>query len=60
MNQATTILTRAAFRKVSESKAFLDEAKEMGIVVKFMGSAQTEAHVKESIKEVEALKDLLK
>ena len=50
----------SAFRKVSESKAFLDEAKEMGIVVKFMGSAQTEAHVKESIKEVEALKDLLK
>ena len=49
-----------AFRKVSESKAFLAEAKELGIVVQFTGANQAEALVKESIKEVEALKDLLK
>ena len=50
----------STFKQISESKAFLDEAKGMGIEIKFAGSAAAEALVKESVKEVETLKGLLK
>ncbi|MCC7325554.1 MAG: tripartite tricarboxylate transporter substrate binding protein [Burkholderiales bacterium] len=49
-----------AFKQLSDSKAFLAEAKNLGIMVKFMNAAEAEALVKESAKEVDALKDLLK
>lgn len=50
----------SACRQVSESKAFLEDAKKLGLVVKFMGTRDTEAMVRESAKEVESLKELLK
>lgn len=50
----------SAFRKICESKSFLDEAKSMGIIVKFMGFKETEAAVEEAAKQVDAFKDLLK
>lgn len=50
----------SAFRQICENPAFLAEAKELGIIVKYSGAAESEALVKASIREVEALKDLLK
>lgn len=47
-------------KKIVTAPAFLAEAKELGMVIKYMGMADSEALVKTSIKEVEALKDLLK
>jgi tripartite-type tricarboxylate transporter receptor subunit TctC len=53
-----TILEKA-FRQICESKEFLEEAKGLGIIVKFQGSAEAEAIVKSSITQVEELKELL-
>lgn len=50
----------AAFKQICESPAFLADAKDLGIMVKYSGTAESEALVKASLKEVEALKDLLK
>lgn len=49
-----------AFKQICESKEFADEAKSMGIIVKFQDSATVEAIVKSSVAKVEELKDLLK
>ncbi len=49
-----------AFRQICESKEFVEEAKGMGIIVKFQDSATAEALVKSSIVQVEELKELLK
>lgn len=50
----------SACRQVTESKAFLEEANKLGLVIKFMGARETEAMVRESAKEVDSLKELLK
>lgn len=47
-------------KKIVTAPAFLAEAKELGMVIQYMGSADAEALVKTSIKEVDVLKDLLK
>lgn len=47
-------------KKIVTAPAFLAEAKELGMVVRYMGMADSEALVKTSMKEVEMLKDLLK
>lgn len=49
-----------AFKQICENRTFLDEAQGMGIIVKFMGSTAAEAMVDESMRQVEAFKDLLK
>ncbi len=49
-----------ACKKIVTDPAFLAEAKGLGMVIQYMGTADSEAMVKASIKEVEELKDLLK
>ncbi len=50
----------SACRQTVESPAFAAEAADLGIEVQFMDMAQSEALVKESIAQIESLKDLLK
>lgn len=47
-------------KKIITAPAFLAEAKELGMVIQYMGMADSEALVKTSTKEVEELKSLLK
>jgi tripartite-type tricarboxylate transporter receptor subunit TctC len=47
-------------KRIVASPAFRAEAKELGMVLQYMGMADSEALVKTSMKEVEVLKDLLK
>lgn len=47
-------------KKIVTAPAFLAEAKELGMVIQYMGMADSEALVKTSVKEVDVLKDLLK
>ena len=49
-----------ACKKIVTDPAFLAEAKGLGMVIQYMGTADSEAMVKASVKEVEELKDLLK
>lgn len=47
-------------KKIVTAPAFVAEAKSLGMVIQYMGTADSEAMVKASVKEVAELKDLLK
>ena len=49
-----------ACKKIVTSPGFVAEAKDLGMVIQYMGMADSEALVSTSVKEVDALKDLLK
>ncbi len=48
----------AAFKSVTESPEFLEQAKALGLIINFMGNEDAEKAIAESVKTIEEYKDL--